>query len=236
MSGTVVRLTLFMIVTFLSACRSSTWTDPNLTARAQEVAPLVAERLEVEPRPIYIEVSEQPRKPGIFGSTNAGCITMDRSALCHPNLRWMLAHEIVHVLIPEDLQLLPIGLQEGLADYVASQIAPEFGAERAKQLQDTLESGYRTGLGLTPSEAFALSKQGLLDIRDPAQHQLVYALGYAVVSRIGIERLRQFCREAQVEGRTRINIPLLCAHAGLNDTTLAGWSIQVSQSTTTANE
>lgn len=218
------RIATVLCLALSSACCSTAPGEHVVNARAKEVLPLVAQRLGVPERTIAVRLTD-----GIdarhFGAVLDGEIVMDSAFVQDPMLRWMLAHEGVHALIPDDLKMLPAAVQEGLADYVASQIDPTVGAMRVGQLQRTLDSGIRNRWGLAPTDAFALSMDAIFEMHDPFRAQFVYALGYAVVERLGLERLRALCQEARAQGRDSVLVPLLCAHAGLNDQTPVGWTV-----------
>ena len=108
--------------------------------------------------------------------------------------RFLLAHELVHWYADWAWDHLPIAVEEGLADLVASRLNPTFGAQRRAFLE---------GLGpLTATDTRAL-----LQVERGAEHGLpdrarerLYLAGARVAERLGIERLREWCEAAEAGG------------------------------------
>jgi hypothetical protein len=68
-----------------------------------------------------------------------------------------------------------------------------------------------------------LEKQDLFEIADPLQQHVAYDLGYMVVWRIGLTRLRELCAEARSEGLKRIPPDVLCREARLDPRAPVSW-------------
>lgn len=115
--------------------------------------------------------------------------------------RFSVAHELVHWYASAPWDRLPHAIEEGLADYIAVHVAPEFRDERIAELDRRLAS-------ITPErreQALAVSERTWAttprEVRSDA-----YAVGFKVVQRFGIEGLRELCERAQREGRERVPI------------------------------
>ena len=113
--------------------------------------------------------------------------------------RFSVAHELVHWYASAPWEHLPHAVEEGLADYIAVHIAPEFRDERVAELERRLSS-------ITPErreQALDVSERTWAttprDVRSDA-----YAVGFEIVQRLGIEGLRELCECAQREGRERV--------------------------------
>jgi hypothetical protein len=112
-----------------------------------------------------------------------------------------VAHELVHLYASAPWDRLPHTIEEGLADYIALQLAPEFRDKRVAELERRLAS-------ITPerrARALAVTERAWAttarEVRSDA-----YAVGFEIVQRCGIEGLRYLCQRAQREGRERVPI------------------------------
>lgn len=113
--------------------------------------------------------------------------------------RFSVAHELVHWYASDPWDRLPHAIEEGLADYIALQLAPEFRDARLEELarrraEMTPERRERA-IALTEREWNGAPKETRSD---------AYAVGYEVVERLGIEALRELCVQAREQGLARV--------------------------------
>lgn len=162
--------------------------------------------------------------------------------------RWILAHEFTHYLLGDEWLPLPMIVEEGLCDLVAEQLDPATGAQRRMSHAVLLASWLGPGLSVTrtdratgrmetitlrvnidreemPSVVSMLrfDERSYHSIRDPKQNQLLYAFGYLLVSRIGIEKLSALCAQAREAGVDAVPPEWLLAAAGVRPGDEESW-------------
>lgn len=107
---------------------------------------------------------------------------------------YLLAHELVHWHADWAWDHLPIAIEEGLAELVASNLIVEQGAVR---------DAFLSRFGELPSQ----DVQRLLEVDrgterglDLRSRQMLYWVGKNAARRIGVERLRLWCEQAAADG------------------------------------
>ena len=152
--------------------------------------------------------------------------------------RVSLAHELVHALEGPVWATLPAVIQEGMAEWIAVQVAAENIAaervERAIPLGTWLTRGLKiptptgslrivSGVGkpMPPNEALKIPHRWIRQAKVET-YPALYALGFFLVDRIGIAHLRELAVRAAEEGLRRIPGEWLLDAAEV-DPSPAGW-------------
>lgn len=120
--------------------------------------------------------------------------------------RFAIAHELVHWYASRTWDRLPHAVEEGLADSIALKLAPEWKQIRELELDLRLNE-------ITP-ERRALALQVTERQWEAAPTQVredAYAVGFEIVQRLGVARLRALCVMAEAAGLDRVPVPwLMC--------------------------
>ncbi len=109
-----------------------------------------------------------------------------------------IAHELVHWYASGPWERLPHALEEGLADWIALQLVPEVRAIREAELDAILAE-------ITPERralALAISKRTWAATPTQVRSDS-YAVGYEIVRRLGVARMRALCERAESEQLAR---------------------------------
>ena len=201
----------FESVAPLGSARSE---DPE-TARmlanlGSELSVQVCERLRVETKPHFViwHVPEMPAGGLRVARDEEGNITERRIELgtfmVHNQARFGVAHELVHWYAFGVWDRLPHAVEEGLADYIALQLAPE--------LLDIRKADYgATSVGMTPerrARVFACNEREWPRVSEEVRLD-AYAIGYEIVQRLGIDGLRSLCDRAEAEHLERVPVAWL---------------------------
>lgn len=175
----------------------------------------VAAQLDVKPQPFVIHLyGYDLDQAGIRVWRNSANEIVDRRIDLGrdmlPILRFALAHEMVHWHIAGTAwDRLPHFAEEGLADFVALQLAPE--------CQDQRLRAYRAraarGLDAPVKEVLSLSPEQWNSSNDSLKES-TYVLGYFIVERIGITALRRLCEDADQRGVGDVEVGTLLRSAG----------------------
>ncbi len=115
--------------------------------------------------------------------------------------RFSIAHELVHWYVCPPWDRLPHVVEEGLADFIAVEFDPKMRAIRVPELEQRIAE-------VTPerrARTYAITNR--TQSRTPAdvKHDM-YAVGFEIVRRLGIERLRELCERAEREALTEAPI------------------------------
>lgn len=166
-----------MLLVVTGACASH-----RTLPEVHELGPVVAEILGSERAQPEVRFAGTERvSRGAMGTTNDEGILLGTAA--RPHLRFILIHELVHWHLPGTAwEALPFPFQEGLADFVACSLTP--GALEARQAeQDSLAriEIYPHDLELTPAA---------WQERRREETEPIARVAFAIVSRIGLDRLR----------------------------------------------
>jgi hypothetical protein len=108
--------------------------------------------------------------------------------------RFLLAHELVHWYAVGVWKHLPMTVEEGLADVLASRIEPELGVLHALMIGhrgDPRPEDYREMLALERGE------EGRLDFK---RKDMLYLVGNRIAERCGVRGLRAWCEEVERTG------------------------------------
>jgi hypothetical protein len=106
-----------------------------------------------------------------------------------------VAHEMVHWNLQGVWTRLPVTVEEGLADYIALHLVPEFRDERERELRERLSN-------LDPElidRAWMLEHATREDTA-PEVRSAAYAIGFDIVRRLGVDELRRLCALAESSG------------------------------------
>jgi hypothetical protein len=126
------------VVTAEGEVRASSMADAQrVSSFLADLAPRVRKRLvEARSKPPQVYVLDYDI-PGFTDGCNAdGRIIM--TAKARPHERFVLAHELVHWQLSGTWRTLPHTMQEGLADRIAVELAPETRIERELMLSYAL--------------------------------------------------------------------------------------------------
>lgn len=162
--------------------------------------------------------------------------------------RWILAHELSHYLLGDEWLPLPMIVEEGLCDTIAEKLDAVTGASRRLSHAVLLSSWLGPGLQVTrvnpengrsetvqlrvlidPEELPSVVSMLRFDeksyhtVRHPRYNQLLYAFGYLLVNRIGVEKLSQLCAQARTAGVPTIPPEWLLAAAGISPGDKDSW-------------
>jgi len=118
-----------------------------------------------------------------------------------------IAHELVHWYASGPWERLPHALEEGLADWIALELVPEWREIREAELDAILAE-------ITPERrALALAIRERTLEATPAQVRSdSYAVGYEVVRRLGVARMRALCERAEAEQLARAPLEWFGVH------------------------
>ena len=194
----------------------------RVAALLVELAPKVREILvetRAEPPQVYVLEWDVPKFGD--GSNYDGRILMNGRS--RPRERFCLAHELVHWQIAGAWELLPHTAQEGLADRVAAQLAPETRVERELMLAYQLQWGSLRD----PMDALKLSTREWSGVRNTWDRFSLYGVGYFIVARIGIEDLHAMCAEAKAEERISVLPMELLERARLSPYDVREWKADI---------
>ena len=158
--------------------------------------------------------------------------------------RFLIGHELTHALLDATWQELPQIVEEGLADHVGERASPECGA--ARRLAHAIRLCSWTGPGLAivragepPETLFArldleslpepvamleLDGRSYHDVKPAENRELLYALGYLIVERIGLVKLRELCAAAQAAGEKHVAPAKLLEAAHLDAHDKRSWT------------
>jgi hypothetical protein len=162
--------------------------------------------------------------------------------------RWILAHELSHYLLGDEWLPLPMIVEEGLCDTIAERLDPATGASRRLSHAVLLSSWLGPGLYVTQTQPetgrsetvhlrvridpdelpsivsmLRFDEKSYHSVRDPKHNQLLYAFGYLLVNRIGIEKLSQLCSQARTAGVETVPPEWLLAAAGIRPGDAESW-------------
>jgi len=158
--------------------------------------------------------------------------------------RFLLGHELAHVLFDETWQVLPQIVEEGLADHAGQAASPACGA--ARRLAHAIRLCSWTGPGLLvqvqgrpaetlcarlepeslpePARMLELDGRSYHDVKPAENRELLYAFGYLIVERIGVPRLRALCVAAHAAGRRKLGPAELLLAAQLDPREKRTWT------------
>ncbi len=158
--------------------------------------------------------------------------------------RFLLGHELAHALFDETWQVLPQIVEEGLADHAGEAASPACGA--ARRLAHAIRLCSWTGPGLairgegrepqtfyarlepdllpTPERMLELDGRSYHDVKPPENRELLYAVGYLIVERIGVPRLREMCVAAHAAGQQKLAPAQLLEAARLDPRAPRSWT------------
>lgn len=207
----------------------------QLSSIATEVTVEVCRLLGVEPRSFVIHAYaddadhaggirvERDRHGQIIGRT----IELRAGVWSAP--RFLIAHEITHWSVAgSPWDRLPHAAEEGLCDFVAGQVAPKSRDERVLDLK----ARAARGLDAPIDDVLALTSR-TWEHADAGAKTSAYALGYFLVERIGLERLRRLCESGVAQGPSDVSTEQLLEAAGLDRATLMpalrAWGAEASQ-------
>lgn len=215
---------LFVLLTLLSlaACRSiprheerstagvvrsdNPVTARRLLALAEELAPRVCAQLGVEPaEPFVIH-----HAPG--GDTNgvavrrSGARVLERFILLAKEPEedyqgFVIAHELVHWYATAPWDRLPHTVEEGLADYLSVELAPELRDHVTTQHDWTLATLTRE----RRERAFVVDARDWPKTASSARSD-AYSIGFEICRRLGVQGLRALCERAEREGYSFVPI------------------------------
>jgi hypothetical protein len=108
--------------------------------------------------------------------------------------RFTVAHELVHWYVCPPWDRLPHVVEEGLADFIAIEFDPRLGSVRVPELEHriaeiTAERRTRT---------YAITNRTMERTPEDVKSDM-YAVGFEIVRRLGLERLRELCERAERE-------------------------------------
>lgn len=204
----------FEHTTATGVARANNVDDARGIAHTSELlAHRVTSILGVPPEPKFV-VYYDDRAEGYEGQLRVwrdsnGQITSRRVELgadSRRGLHYILAHELVHHYATGPWERLPHTIEEGLADCIALQIAPEFRAERlafyAERSEGMSEAEARDLLALTSADRDKFSE---------ATRRGMYTVGFRVVEQLGIDGLRRLCERAEREDEPTIPLDWILA-------------------------
>lgn len=157
-----------------------------------------------------VEIWLCPESPSL-AVTFERCIVLDIYDRRMESLDGLLAHEIVHWhAFGTPMQWnLPHVVYEGLADYVSAALVPEWASDRRALFNRLLDAARARGdLPNVISRARLNARQWTAHPSNDRMHEL-YALGFTLVERIGLDELRA------AAGRGRVSLDEILAMAGI---------------------
>ena len=194
----------------------------------------IAELLGVEPQPfvIWFERSELDRAGVRVWRDRSRRITKRRIEFQtdeeEAQLAFIIAHELVHWHVAGTVwDMVPLVIEEGMADYIALLLVPEWRAER----EQLLRGRAREAQGVDWESLFAITKGEVDWSKEPdsRRRESTYMLGYAMVDRAGIDVLQELCYRARNAGLARVPSEWLLESAGMGssaaewDAALRSW-------------
>ncbi len=177
-----------------------------LLALAEELTPQVCARLGVEPaEPFVIHHAPGGQRNGVAVRRDGDRI-VERFILLGDapdelRLRFITAHELIHWYATAPWDRLPHTVEEGLADYLAAELAPA--------VRDNVADNHDWNLGtLTPERR---KRAWIVDQRDwPKTPQSAcddaYSIGFEICRRLGVDGVRALCVRAEREGHEFVPI------------------------------
>jgi hypothetical protein len=175
----------------------------EVASLVRDLSPRVQEILRPEhAEPVRVVVLDTPTDPSAKAYTHEfvrdGRI-VDRFIVVGSEVRhlraFLVAHECVHWFADGPWDRLPLALEEGLADLIASQLDP---IGREAKLYDLAH--------VPPAASFEEIEAALRVTRETwagltaAEHERAYWVGYVVASRIGVGGLRELAEQSEVDG------------------------------------
>ena len=119
------------------------------------------------------------------------CVVLRADAMRFPE--FFLTHELVHwYAVGTPWSRLPKVVEEGLADHAVCQLLPEYEGDRRNR-HSLVYSAFRQGS--IEIDLLALLREDWEDWEDfnESDYAVLYAVGFAIVERIGIDALHQLC-------------------------------------------
>ncbi len=200
--------------------------------RREDAERVTALRLTIEPR-VRALLGERRRSPEVWliaernqefdlGAVWAGKILLSPDSRSKEDLA--LAHELAHWYCEGAWNRLPPIVEEGLADLVAAAVLPRWRLAIPLAHKMNLEA-----VQITDLEPLPLLEGGeWLALDDERRALELRAIGYAFAARIGIDRLRRLCQQAQAEGLERIPAARLLESADIDPADESGLSRAIS--------
>ncbi|MFO1010530.1 MAG: hypothetical protein U1F29_10755 [Planctomycetota bacterium] len=189
---------------------------------ANEMAVEVSRVLGVEPQPFVIHVypDDADHAAGIRVRRDGRGVVVERLIELRPGVRsaprFLIAHELTHWNVGRSAwDRLPHYAEEGLCDFVAGVAAPDYWGERVLDLKVRAAPGLDSPL----DEVFSMSSR-TWEWADGAVKSSACAIGYFLVDRIGLDRLRQLCESSVALGPTDVSIEQLLEAANLDRASL----------------
>jgi hypothetical protein len=183
--------------------------DPSLARKlaltGDEAAALICSSLNVEPEPPFV-IWHMPemKAAGLLVERDLADKILGRwveigDVMAREQTRFAVAHELVHWYARGTWDRLPHAVEEGLADELGLEFAPEWRdireAELAHRLASMTQQRRARTFEVTERTFDGASEEIRLD---------AYAVGFEIVHRIGIDGLRLFCERAAVENLKRV--------------------------------
>jgi len=191
-------------------------------AEAQETCDLIDELAPTVRTWLGENIDAPPRIDRMPRSENGwdGTVYPDRillGPLPEADLRFVIAHELVHWYAAGSWNLLPHLVEEGLATTIALRLAPE----RSDLRRIAYHWYVRWALeGRTPpfdlDFAFSLTGASWETLEGDPRVMSLYGLGLVVAEWIGVDRLHQMCLDAQRHGLARVPTGELLRAAGID--------------------
>jgi len=159
----------------------------------------IATMLDVEPTPFVIHYAANQRgTSGVRVWRDSAGQMVDRrielTADARDALRFLIAHELVHWCKSGPWDRLPHTIEEGFADYVALNLAPEFAIERRELFEARLKAASTEEM----REVLVVDARDWPALPDDSK-LLAYAVGFRVVEAVGLDGLRALCVRADAE-------------------------------------
>jgi len=176
-----------------------------------ELQPLLAERLPgAELGGVRVDVRSATRGSTVHAVTSrfpSGLRRIRIEALAEPATdRYLLAHELVHAALGSDWSTLPGMLEEGLAEALAFELAPEapvFEARHVRQLAALTKSGEHFELEAGLRRDLELDLEGVFRLPDDRKRR-VYAFGTFFAEWLGPTELVRLCASQRARAKGRI--------------------------------
>lgn len=127
------------------------------------------------------------------GSAGARCIVVNPSGRRMEFVDLILAHELVHwhARGTPIQRNLPLVVGEGIAERIALDIVREYEADRRAVYGDLLDAARRRGDLPDLISRANLDEYGWHSLPPESSRHELYALGFALVNRIGVDALRE---------------------------------------------
>lgn len=235
---------LFPILLTLFACRAARPAYPVpaievktacgvVTASTQEQADRVAIMLEELSPLVRARLSTSKTNcPSVFfldgpvGIAISGMATPSEILLSsEPNerVRATLTHELTHWYVDDAWKPLPHAAEEGLADLLAVEMNPQSSAS----IQVTALVALMACPVHDPIAAFELKDWAFSDLESAKRLQGITAIGFFVVSRIGVDGLRELCERAGNAGYEQVPAQWLLDRAGFANEDARQWKLSI---------